>query len=145
DGKSSADSIERLVKSAGHEDLPVAVSDALEFLPLAHYAEPYWQGRFVFLVDPERSLEFIGTDNLDKQVAVLRAFAPIHVYDFLDFADKYPTYLLYSDDGREAFGNVEGPDWWPVRLARDGYSLDLVAAQGTRKIYLVSAGADQRK
>ena len=29
--------------------------------------------------------------------------------------------------------DVEIHDWWPVRLARDGYSLDVLAADGTQR------------
>ena len=139
-GKSDADAIERLVETAGHEDLPVVVSDGLEFLALAHYAEPYWQVRFVCLVDPQQSVVFIRNNSVDTQLVVLRTLAPIRVYDFPDFMLQHRTYLLYSDEGREAGGGFTGPDWWPARLAHDGYELDLLAAAGTRKIYVVSPG-----
>ncbi|MGB8786135.1 MAG: glycosyltransferase family 39 protein [Candidatus Acidiferrales bacterium] len=134
DSKWSANSIERLVKAAGHEDLPVVVSDGLEFLPLVHYGGPYWQSRLVCLVDPGQSLVFAGADGVDKQLLVLLTLAPIHVDELGGFAAQHPAFLVYST------GNGDPYDWWPARLLRDGYSLDVVGTDGSRKIYLVNAG-----
>jgi hypothetical protein len=39
--KSQVDSVERLVEAAGQPDLPVVISDGLEFLPLIHYADQF--------------------------------------------------------------------------------------------------------
>ena len=57
-GEAEADSIERLVAAAGHPELPVVVSDGLQFLPLAHYAEPDWQNRFACVVDAKKALAY---------------------------------------------------------------------------------------
>ncbi len=143
-GESNTDSIESLIETAGHEDLPVMVSDDLEFLALVHYAEPHWQERFVCVVDAEQAVAYTGADVADKELVVLRTVANIHVYKFQGFAAQNPSFLLFSDDGRESGGGTEVSDWWPIRLVRDGYSLDLLAADGTRRVYLVSAGKNSR-
>ena len=79
-------------------------------MALVHYADPYWQNRFVCLVDPEEAVAYTRTDLLDKELVVLATLAPMHVYRFPAFANRYPAFLLYSDDGREV--------WWACRRFR---------------------------
>ena len=137
DLKANAVSIEQLVGTAGHEDLPVAFSDGVEFLAVAHYADPYWRDRFVYLVDPKKELAYTKSDAMDKELRVLRTLAPINAFDFAAFAAQHPTFLLYSDDGREGGDGIDRLDWWPDRLVDDGSSLNLLVSKGSRKIYLV--------
>ena len=136
--KTDTDSIERLVKTAGHEELPVVVSDVVEYLPVEHYADAYWQGRFVCLVDPEGALVFAGSDTIDKQLLVLETIAPMRVYEYAEFTAQHPVFLV------DSVGNGDVFDWWPSRLLHDGYTLDLVASEGARKIYLASPGKSSR-
>ncbi len=131
---SPADSLASLVTSAGHPDLPVVISDGLEYLPIAHYAAPPWSERFVTLVDPQAALIFAGNDSLDTGLTVLRPFASLRVYDYKDFVLQHPTFLLYSENG-------SAPDphgWWAERLFRDGYALKVLAVDHQRTIYLVT-------
>ncbi|MGA8075369.1 MAG: hypothetical protein WB995_17980 [Candidatus Acidiferrales bacterium] len=131
---SPADSLANLVTSAGHPDLPVVISDGLEYLPIAHYAAPPWSERFVTLVDPQAALTFAGNDSLDRGLIVLRPFAPLHVYDYKDFALQHPTFLLYTSNG----SGRDPHDWWPDRLFRDGYALKVLAVDHQRTIYLAT-------
>ena len=131
---SPADSLAGLVTSAGHPDLPVVISDGLEYLPIAHYATPPWSERFVNLVDPQAALIFAGNDSLDRGLIVLRRFATLRVYDYPDFASQHPTFLLYSSNG----SGRDPHDWWPERLFRDGYALKVIAVDHQRTIYLVT-------
>ena len=108
------------------------VSDGLEFLPLVHYGA-VWQSRFVCLVDPGQSLVYPG-GQCDRQLLVLLTLAPIHVDELREFAAEHPTFLVFSDEV-----TATKYDWWPARLS-GWYSLDLVAADGSRKVYLVNAG-----
>ncbi len=130
--KSGANLIENLAKAAGHPDLPVVISDGLQFLPLAHYAEPEWRERFVCLVDPAQSKAYLGRDGLDTELIIMRSLSPIHVYDFPTFAVQYPTFLLYSE-----FSPDDPFDWWPARFVHEGKSVQLVATDRDRRVYLV--------
>jgi hypothetical protein len=132
-GEAEADSIERLVAAAGHPELPVVVSDGLQFLPLAHYAEPDWQNRFACVVDAKKALAYTRIDGLDVELVILRTLWPIHVYDFPAFASRHPMFLLYSD-----YSTEDPFDWWPARFVDDGDSVRLVATDHNRKVYLVS-------
>jgi hypothetical protein len=57
------------------------------------------------------------------------------VYDFNVFISSHPRFLLYST-GDAQF------DWWPVRLNRDGYVLQVLNAEKNQKVYLVRAKGD---
>ncbi len=128
-------SVENFLASAGHPDLPVVVSDAIQFLPLTYYATPEWRKRFVMIVDPSQSVLYAGSDSTDKEMQVMRDYAPIQVYDFQAFVADHATFLLYSSNAGQ------GDDWWVARLFRDGYKLKLVAMQDYyHRVFLVSRG-----
>ncbi len=118
---SPADSVEKLVASAGFPDLPVVISHPHDFLQLAHYASPEWNKRFVSVVDPAEAIVYSGSDSADKELQVMRNYTPLQVYDFNEFAKEHPTFLLYSSNA--GFGL----DWWGVKLFRSGYTLKMVA------------------
>ena len=120
---SPAKSAEELASAAGHPELPIVVSDQLEYLQLAHYASPEWKERFVSLVDPPQAVKYLGHDTLDRNILILRKWAPLHVCDFSSFAAQHSTFLLYSNRGGLA------TDWWPGRLKKDGYSLKPVSVR----------------
>lgn len=123
-------SVENMVNSAGHPDLPVVVSDGDDYLPFVYYASPEFAGRFVDVVDPPQAIAYIGNDTVEKDLLRLRSYYPLRVYEFRPFASSHARFLLYS--------NGSANDWWPRRLANDGYSLEVVAAEGGRKVYLVT-------
>jgi hypothetical protein len=139
---SPADTVEKLVGMAGHEDLPVVVSDLHDFMPLSHYASPEWQSRFVAVVDVPESIVYIGTDNGDKQLQILRSYSSLRVYDFREFAAKNPVFLLYSSNGGADL------DWWPRKLKHDGYVMipAVVKPKSERdyfhRVFLVTRGKD---
>jgi hypothetical protein len=131
---SPAEAVESLVASAGYNNLPVVVSNGLDYVPLAHYASPEWVRRFVTLVDVPGSVVYSETDTVDKELLILKLYLPLQVYEFSDFVTEHPQFLLYSGDPSRF-------DWWPKRLVREGYSVRLVVLNDSQKIYLVDAGA----
>jgi hypothetical protein len=66
-------------------------------------------------------------------------YGPFQVVDFRSFAEAHHAFLLYSDNLYAVQGTSVFYDWWIPRLVRDGYSLQLVAAEGNAKMYLVRA------
>ncbi len=130
---SPAQSVEDLVGSAGHADLPVVVSEPNQFLQLAYYSSPEWTKRFVSLIDVAQVVEFTHSDSIDKQFEVMRHYAPLPIYDFQPFVTEHPVFLLYS-----GYAGMDY-DWWPRKLRRDGYILRELATDGaSRTIFLVS-------
>ena len=121
--------VERLVDSAAYPNLPVVVSDDIDFLQLVYYASPELAGRLAAVVDPTQAVAHIGYDNMDKSLLALRSCNALPVYEFRVFASEHASFLLYSSGGFW--------DWWPRALAGDGYSLQVVAAAEGTKVYLV--------
>jgi len=122
-----SNAIESFVARVGHPDLPVVISDGQDYFPLPHYSHD--ATRFVFLVDPPQAAAYTGSDIVDLQLGTLRCCRPFQIYEFKDFAPQHPSFLLYSSGGEF--------DWWPARLLNDGDSLQLLAADQNRRIYLV--------
>jgi hypothetical protein len=122
-----SNAIESFVARVGHPDLRVVISDGLDYFPLAHYSRD--ASRFVFLVDPPQAAAYTGSDIVDLQLGTLRCCRPFQIYEFNDFAPRHPSFLLYSN-GSEF-------DWWPKRLLDDGDSLQLLAVDQNRRVYLV--------
>jgi hypothetical protein len=60
------------------------------------------------------------------------------VYEFQDFAADHPSFLLYLS------GDADEWEWWPRALRDDGYSLQVISADGRRKVYLVTRNGDLR-
>jgi hypothetical protein len=122
--------IEQFIDSAGHNDLPLLVSNPNNYLELVYYSSPRARSRLVSVVDPSAAIAYAGSDTPDIEFAKLRPYLNLQVYDFADFGAKHPEFLVYSD------GNARW-DWWPKRLLHDGYSLELVAMDQPTRIYLV--------
>jgi hypothetical protein len=89
--------------------------------------------RLVCLVDVPASLVYAGDDVMDKELIVLRPFAPLQIWDFVDFASQHHAFLLYSSNG----SGGDPHDWWAARLLRDGYTLRVVAADHRQSVFLV--------
>jgi len=120
---SPAGFVQDFVTAGGHADLPVVVSDAHDFLQLQHYCDPGWRKRFVAVLDPTQAVVYTGNDTADKQLAVLRRYTTLPIYDFQPFLAEHPAFLLYSSGG-----GLEG-DWWPGRLKKDGFKLQNVSVR----------------
>jgi hypothetical protein len=127
----STASVEQLANDAGFPELPVVVSDGLNYLKVVHYASPNVRGRYVSLVDLLGSMTYLRTDFVDKNLLLLRRYAPLQVYESRDFLVKNQQFLLYSS------GNAPW-DWWPARLLDDRYTLRLLVIHDKEKIYLVT-------
>jgi hypothetical protein len=129
---SPAEDLERLLSGLPrYRDLPVVISDGLDYLPIAHYASPEEGRRIVSVVDPAASVTYQGNDILEKSLSILRSYTPLQVQDFPAFAAEHRMFLLYSRGGPF--------DWWPGRLVREGYSVRAVVAEAGVRVFLVES------
>lgn len=126
-----SDSFQRLSSQAGHPELPLVVSHSDDFIQLWYYAPPGFRPRFLWNSDPVEALAYKGFDTSDLELMALKKVIPLQEQRFGDFIDTHPAFLLYSS-GKDVVG-----DWWPRRLAHDGYYLDLVAKSQQERLYLV--------
>ncbi len=122
---------QQMVDAAGHANLPVVISSAVQYLELNHYAPAELDARLVFLVDPPKAIEFDGTDSGDRQMLILRSYAAMHVEQFSSFRIAHLEFLLLSNGDARL-------DWWPARFrAEPGAELRVVGTQGPWTMYLV--------
>ncbi len=133
--ESPAESVEALVGEVGYSDLPIVVSDGHDYVQVAYYTSPEWSKRFVGLVDPPSSVAYAGNDTLDLQMFALQCCLALQVYQFQAFAPGHSRFLLYSS-------GVDEFDWWPRRLRRDGYRLEVLALEKGQTLYLASRDTD---
>ncbi len=132
---SPATSLETMVDSTPYGDLPVVISDGLDYLPIAHYASPEWARRFFALIDVPASITYCGSDSVDKGFLVLRNYIPLQTYEFSTFAAEHPTFLLYST-------NKTPFDWWPTRFVKEGDSVTPLVLEQGGNLYLVNLVTD---
>lgn len=123
--------IQKLVASAGHEDLPVVVSDSMDMLPLAYYAPSVWK-RYVAILDPEHAVYFAGSDSNDLELKIIKDMVPMQAASFGDFAVQHEQFLLYSSSS-----GAWSSDWWPVYLTSNGYTVKILKMQGMHTVFLV--------
>lgn len=129
--QSPAPRAEQMVEAAGYSNLPVVISSPLQYLQLNHYAPPELQPRLVFLVDPPKAIEYDGSDSGDRQMLLLRAYAPLAVEKFADFRAKHLEFLLLSNGDPRL-------DWWPARFRAEGHAeLQVLESQNPWKLYRV--------
>jgi Dolichyl-phosphate-mannose-protein mannosyltransferase len=122
---------QQMIDAAGNAQFPVAVSSAVQYLELNHYAPPELDRRLVLLVDPPKAVEFDGTDSGDLQMLILRSYAPMHVEEFPLFRTAHAEFLLLSNGDPRL-------DWWPARFrAEPGAELRVVGTDGKWTMYLV--------
>jgi len=123
----SAGQVEKLVERVGHGDLPVAVGQVLTYAPLAYYSPPGLANRLIYLVDKGKDLNFGGTDSPAKAGSNLPESFQHQIVDYSEFAAPHREFLLYS----------EAIDSWQDYLSREASSMQLLAAEGDRRVYLV--------
>jgi 4-amino-4-deoxy-L-arabinose transferase-like glycosyltransferase len=123
---------QQMVNAAGHPDLPVAISSAVQYLELNHYAPPDLNRRLIFLADPPKAIEYDGSDSGDRQMLILRQYAPMQVEEFPQFKLAHREFLLLSNGDARL-------DWWPTRFrAEPSTELRALGTQGPWTIYLVN-------
>lgn len=124
---SPAQPIDEIVLRSGHADLPVVVSDGHDYFQVAHYSPN--ASRYSYLVDPPQAIRYVGSDTIDLQLPVMSCCVALQVHPYANFTAQHRAFLLYAGGGQW--------DWWPERLADDGDSLQLLADDHGRRVYLV--------
>jgi hypothetical protein len=123
---------QQMVDAAGHPDLPVAISSAVQYLELNHYAPPDLNRRLILLADPPKAIEYDGSDSGDRQMLILRQYAPMQVEEFPQFESTHHEFLLLSNGDPRL-------DWWPTRFrAEPSTELRALSTLGPWTIYLVN-------
>lgn len=126
-------SSEQFINGAGHRELPVVVPNGLLFVWLAHYTSPSFADRSVYLTEDPPPNDPNWADTLDKGIQLLQSYWPIRVKNFPEFTSARREFLLYVEEQNP------GRAWLTVRLIREGWSLQTVALDEYRRVYLVTS------
>lgn len=126
-----ASPVEALMQKAGHQDLPVVISDGNIFLQMGYYASPESRKRFFFLQDEQKAVQYVGTDSVDKGIQILQSYVPLQVEPLSEFVADHRTFLFEVED-------QGGFNWLPGYLQAEASSVQLMGADGVRKMYLIT-------
>jgi hypothetical protein len=132
DVKSCGAAAGKLIEGAGHKDLPVVVPSGLTLMWLAHYASPPITDRLFYPTQDLVQNNENWSDSVDREMALVPNYLPLRVSKFSQFTATHKEFLVYVED-------VNTPrDWLTLRLNREGWSMETVALDETRRIYLIS-------
>jgi dolichyl-phosphate-mannose-protein mannosyltransferase len=120
--------LEEFLKKDGYGDLPVVVAQEMLYLPLAYYSPQRVSEKLVYLADEKKELQYEGTDTMSKLMLGLRGFFPVQVAGYREFATTHKEFLLYTEGGSE---------WWLMDLLHEASSVQLLAIESNRHLYLV--------
>jgi Dolichyl-phosphate-mannose-protein mannosyltransferase len=116
----------------GDSDMPVVVASGMVYTPLAYYSAEPLKDRLFYLTDEKKELELQGSDSFDKNVKLLQKYTPLQIRDCSDFTSANPVFLLYGEDPGY------GDSWLAQYLVRQGYSVQAIATDATRRLFLVN-------
>ena len=99
---------------------------------MAYYTPADSNGKLYAIADTHAAVTSTDnkSDSVDLALLVLRRYFPLQVEDYIGFVSRHREFLLVLGGG--------GFDWWPARLAHDGYTLRLLSAEGGTTVYKVT-------
>ncbi len=124
--------VEQFIQENGHSDLPVVVASGMVYTPLAYYASPAFYKRLYYLTDQEKQFKYQGADTFDKEVVIFRDYMPLQIEDYTEFTSAHRIFLLYGED--PGYGNT----WLAEHLSREGDSVQALAVDPSRRLFLVT-------
>jgi hypothetical protein len=132
---------EQFLHATGYDstELPVVIASGMIYTPLAYYESGLLSKRLFYLTDEAKQLYFQGTDTFDKNVKLLQNYTPLQIRDFTEWTTNHPIFLVYGED--PGYGNT----WLAQYLSREGYSVQALAVDPTRRLFLVNMGIKVQK
>jgi hypothetical protein len=109
---------------------PIVITDVVEFLQTAHYADPPLRARLYYLADRDAAVRYTGQDESDAHILALRAWAPFRIVAYETFRAAHSRFVLYDTAGIYA--------WMVPRLIDDGAHVQLLRRQGGALLYAVT-------
>lgn len=112
------DAMELPMKAAEKLNLPVVISDPLQYLTEWHRASSEFKARLFVLADPQAQYSASGSDTGTLLLLTLKNYAPIQVQTFSEFAPNHRKFLVFSNGDRW--------DYWPRWLILHGYTVTAI-------------------
>jgi hypothetical protein len=110
--------------------VPIVITDVLEFLQTAHYADPSLRARLYYVADRNAAVRYTGQDESDAHILALRNWAPFRIGAYDTFYAAHDRFVLYETSGMYA--------WMVPRLIDDGAHVQLLQRQGGAQLYAVT-------
>ena len=124
---------ELTIQDAKHAELPVLVSNPVDYLQLVYYATPKQRARLVEPFDTAAQITYARTDTTEKNLAALAPYIPMNLPQWSEFRTKHSSFLLFtSTAGRDRF------DWWIRRFTKEKAGMQLLAGTGATQVFLVT-------
>ena len=116
----------KFLASAGYPQLPVVIPSG-DILWVVRYAFPNSPERFVYLTKDQDG----PNDTTDKSLTNAQRYVPIQVRRASDFIAANSKFMIFVGAGNTP------AQWLTLQVLQQGYSIQLLAADGTRAAYLV--------
>jgi hypothetical protein len=121
----------------GNDSEPLIIGDSQSFYALSYYSSPAVKARYVYLVDPQRSLKYLGHDTPDRSLSALYPWFGLNVKPYASYIGSHPDMTVWIPPN---------PKWsWLLSaLIDDGEKLDVIGRKGTSILFSAS-GAEFRR
>jgi hypothetical protein len=114
---------------------PLPIISQTQFMMLEHYARPEIADRVYFLLDPEASQRYFGSDATQRSIALNPSFFGTHVEKIGEFDATHRDFLIYES-------LQDGPGWVLERYKDHGARIELVDSSANGRWYLVRPHSD---
>jgi hypothetical protein len=124
------------LRSLPDNDLPVVVADPHTFTVLVHHGPPDITSRLVYLADPDRALERLGHNSVERgMLDLVGPWFGMNVVRFEPFIAAHGRFLVFGNFGQQGFLN-----WIVPELRVRGMRTELLNQAGGDMLLSVSAG-----
>ncbi len=123
----------RMAKFIESVNLPIAMSDGMDYLYYYYYLPKHLKDKVVFPIDEQYSIKYIGYNTIDVGNIALSKITRLNLPLWNDFIDKYNEYYIVTE-------NFEGG--WLIQKIREDFrdnkvGLDLALITDKYKVFKV--------
>jgi hypothetical protein len=110
-------------------DAQIALMDITVMHQLSYYTPRDLAARVNFVADPEKSIEYLGEDTIDRGLLDLRPWFPLKVVRVESFLADNPRFLAY--------GGIYEWSWLPYDLPKWGETRLIARVDGQRMLFSI--------
>lgn len=117
-------------------DAPIVISGSTAFTELTYQAPKSMAGRLLYLADPQKALQYTGTNSAEKGVLEMKRWAGLNVRPFQPFAASGQPCYIFVEDYPDQY------NWVIPALSSLNWRVSLVARQGSGILFRATPGAN---
>jgi dolichyl-phosphate-mannose-protein mannosyltransferase len=132
EGRSSLRNLISWFDKVGKPSEPLVIGDSQTFYTLSYYSPPAMKDRYIYLVDTQRSLKYLGHDTPDRSLLALHQWFGLNVKDYRPYVESHSNMKVWIPSN---------PKWiWLLSaLIDDGSKLTVLGRLGTSILFSASA------